>query len=393
MIEGIKKNKILFASVIPLLFVGAFAVHSMNVSKVTYDKELLQASTSTSTQNRNDEVSSEILAPNWPLKLDTTDYDKRLLLLANYIAPKPLVATGTTSSTTPAVKPILPTYSSSSNVTIEGKRWPAAAVYPNGGAIVPFKRILSYYGNFYSRHMGILGEYEPDEVLRRLNATKVLWEAADPNTPIQLAIEYIAMVAQADAGRDGMYRAMMPATEIEKAYALAKKADAILILDMQIGLSPIEQELPKFKTYLERSEVHLALDPEFSMKTGDRPGTVIGSHSAADINYVIQYMSTIVRANKLPPKVLLVHRFTQNMVTNSAQITPTPEVQVIMVMDGWGPKDLKRGTYGQVILPEPVQFAGLKIFYKNDLKAPSTGILTPQEALQFNPKPIFIQYQ
>jgi hypothetical protein len=129
------------------------------------------------------------------------------------------------------------------------------------------------------------------------------------------------------------------------------------------------------------------------MKTGDRPGTVIGTHSAADINYVINYMSEIVRANQLPPKVLLVHRFTQNMVTGSADITPTPEVQVIMVMDGWGPKDLKRGTYGQVIVPEPVQFTGLKIFYKNDLKPPSTGIFTPTEALQLNPKPIFIQYQ
>ena len=393
MIEGAKKSKLMFALAIPVLFIGAFAVHSMNVSKVTYDKGFPNASTSTTIENITADKTEEIKVPAWPLALDTADYNKRLLSLTNYIIPKPQVTTGTTSSTTPVIKPTLPTYSSSSNVTIEGKLWPAAAVYPNGGAILPFKRILSYYGNFYSRHMGILGEYEPDEVVRRLNATKVLWEAADPNTPIQLAIEYIAMVAQADAGKDGMYRAMMPATEIEKAYALAKKADAILILDLQIGLSPINQELPKFKTYLERPEVHLALDPEFSMKTGNRPGTVIGTHSAADINYVINYMSTIVRENKLPPKVLLVHRFTQNMVTGSAQITPTSEVQVIMVMDGWGPKDLKRGTYAQVIVPEPVQFTGLKIFYKNDLKAPSTGILTPQEALQFNPKPIFIQYQ
>ena len=393
MIEGIKKSKATFILVIPLLFAGAFIVHAMNVSKITYDKGLLPASASTSIQNATSEATTEIKAPTWPLPLDTANYDKRLLALTNYTVPKPPITTGTTSTSTPLVQPILPTYSSTSNVSIEGKRWPPKAVYPNGGAILPFKRILAYYGNFYSRHMGILGEYEPDEVLRRLNATKVLWEAADPDTPIQLAIEYIAMVAQADGGRDGMYRAMMPATEIEKAYALAKKADGILILDMQIGLSTIEQELPKFKTYLERPEVHLALDPEFSMKSGNRPGTVIGTHSAADINYVINYMSTIVRANKLPPKVLLVHRFTQNMVTNSAQITPTPEVQVVMVMDGWGPKDLKRGTYGQVIVPEPVQFTGLKIFYKNDLKAPSTGLLTPGEALQLNPKPIFIQYQ
>lgn len=384
----------MFVLAIPLLFGGAFGVHSMNVSKVIYEKGLVNSSTSTVAQKTGSETTPEIVAPAWPLPLDTADYDKRLLVLANYIAPKSPTPTGTTSSTTPPVlKPTLPTYSSSSNVTIDGKRWPASARYPHGGAILPFKRILSYYGNFYSRHMGILGEYEPDEVLRRLNATKVLWEQADPTTPIQLAIEYIAMVAQADAGRDGMYRAMMPATEIEKSYALAKKADAILILDMQIGLSTIEKELPKFKTYLERSEVHLALDPEFSMKTGDKPGTVIGSFNAADINYVIDYMSTIVRENKLPPKVLLVHRFTQNMVKNAEQITPTPEVQVIMVMDGWGSKDLKRGTYAQVIQPEPVQFAGLKIFYKNDLKAPSTGIFTPTEALQLNPKPIFIQYQ
>ena len=393
--EFLRKNKIGLLLAIPLVFGGSYLVHAFSVSKVSYVNKDAVVGSSTAAQNTGDDAQSETVTPAWPLPLDIADYDKRLLALANYVASKPKVpAVGTSTATsTVEVAPILPLYSSSSNVTIPGKRWPAEAVYPNGGAIVPSKRILSYYGNFFSRHMGILGEYESDEVLRRLNATKVLWEEADPNTPVQLAIEYIAMVAQAEAGRDGMYRAMMPAAEIEKAYALAQRAEAILILDLQIGLSTIEQELPKFKNYLMRPEVHMALDPEFSMKTGDKPGTVIGTHNAADINYVIKYMSDIVRANKLPPKVLLVHRFTQNMVTGTAQITPTPEVQVIMVMDGWGSKDLKRGTYATVIEPEPVQFAGLKIFYKNDLKPPSTGIFTPTEALQLNPKPIFIQYQ
>jgi hypothetical protein len=91
--------------------------------------------------------------------------------------------------------------------------------------------------------------------------------------------------------------------------------------------------------------------------------------------------------------VLLVHRFTENMVTHASLIAPTPEVQVIMIMDGWGSKDLKRGTYNTVILPEPVQFTGIKLFYKNDLKAPSTGMLTPAEVLSLHPKPIYIQYQ
>jgi hypothetical protein len=374
---------------------GVFIVYALNTSKVTYVSEAVKNEKDTTLATKNNESAAVAATPSWPLPLDTAEYDKRLLALVNYQPPKPAPAsTGSTSATTTIPeKPVLPQYRSTSNVTIPGKKWPPEASYPNGGAILPFKRILSYYGNFFSRHMGILGEYEPDEVLRRLAAKQKLWEEADPATPVQPAIEYIAMVAQADAGADGMYRAMMPAKEIEKAYTLAKQADAILILDLQIGLSTIERELPKFKTSLERPEVHLALDPEFSMKNGDRPGTVIGSHSAADINYVINYMSEIVRTNKLPPKVLLVHRFTQKMVTNSAAITPTPEVQVIVVMDGWGSKDLKRGTYSQIIVPEPVQFAGLKIFYKNDLKPPSTGIFTPNEVPQLNPKPIFIQYQ
>lgn len=323
----------------------------------------------------------EIVIPKWPEVLDTGEYDQRLLELAGFVP--------TVSTTTPS--PLR--YSTTTNVTIKGKRWPAGAVYPNGGAILPFKRIVAYYGNFHSKQMGILGEYEPEEVIRRLEAEKVRWEAADPDTPVQLAIEYIATVAQAGAGPDGMYRAMMSDTEIEKAYEMAQKAGAILILDIQPGLSPIKKELPNFREYLMRPDVHLAIDPEFAMKRGSRPGTVIGTVDASDVNYMIDYMSDIVREYQLPPKVLLVHRFTQNMVTNSNAIKPTAEVQVVVVMDGWGSKDLKRGTYSRIIEPESVQFTGLKIFYKNDLRAPSTGIFTPAEVLELNPKPIFIQYQ
>lgn len=392
------KYVILFlATAVALVAINAWA--NKTFGTVTYHNEPELALDIDNQVEAKEEAAT--VAPTWPEVLDTKEYDKRILELVGYVPPKPVTTTSTStdesgkivtkiSTTTPA-SPLR--FSSTTNVTVSGKRWPPAAVYPNGGAILPFKRILAYYGNFYSRHMGILGEYEPEEVLRRLNAEKAQWEAADPATPIQLAIEYIAMVAQADAGADGMYRAMMPEAEIEKAYALAQKSGAILILDIQPGLSPLEKELPKFKKYLMRPDVHLAIDPEFSMKSGDRPGTVIGTVDASDVNHIIDYMAQIVKENKLPPKVLLVHRFTQNMVTNSGAIKPTPEVQVVMVMDGWGSKDLKRGTYAHIIQPEPVQFSGLKIFYKNDLKPPSTGIFTPAEVLNLNPKPIFIQYQ
>lgn len=334
-------------------------------------------------------------------QLDTTEYDSRLLALAHYNPPVPtsVVSTSsdssgnivTTYATSTPPSPLV--YSSSTNVTINGKLWPKAQPYPLPGAVLPFKRILAYYGNFYSTRMGILGELEPDAMLAHLAKAQALWEAADPTTPVLPAIEYIAMVAQADAGADGMYRAVMPDKEIEKAYALAQKINGVMILDIQVGLSPLSAELPKFKKYLERPDVFFALDPEFSMKGGQKPGTVIGTFNAADINYTIDYMTKIVQENNLPPKVLLVHRFTQNMMTGASQIKATPEVQVVVVMDGWGSADLKRGTYKAIITPEPVQFAGIKIFYKNDLKAPSTGLLSPQDVLDLNPAPIYVQYQ
>ena len=129
------------------------------------------------------------------------------------------------------------------------------------------------------------------------------------------------------------------------------------------------------------------------MKFGNRPGTVIGTFDAVDINYAATYLASIVNKYHIPPKVLVVHRFTEDMVTNYEKIQPLPEVEVVMDMDGFGSKDLKYGTYSRVINPEPVQFTGIKLFYKNDIKPPSTGMLSPAEVLKLIPSPIYIQYQ
>lgn len=399
MAETRMKYVTIFCTLLFILGAGYLWV-DMQYGQVIYLKESTPVSEASTTSPVAEEKKAEVL-PVWPKSLDTEEYDQRLLALVGYKPPAPLVTISTstnekgevvTSTTTrAAISPLQ--YSSSTNVTISGKKWPPAAPYPHGDAVFPFKRILAYYGNFYSRQMGILGELEPTEMLAHLASTQAEWEKADPTTPVLPAIEYIAMVAQAAAGADGMYRAVMPDAEIEKAYALAQEIDGVMILDIQVGLSNLQAEMPKFKKYLERPDVFFAIDPEFSMKSGDKPGTVIGTFDATDVNYVIDYMANIVREKKLPPKVLIVHRFTQAMVTNVSQIKPQPEVQVVMVMDGWGSKDLKRGTWSHVIEPEPAQFTGIKLFYKNDLKPPSTGLLTPKEVLDLHPSPIYVQYQ
>lgn len=270
--------------------------------------------------------------------------------------------------------------------------WPVRAAYPEYGALLPFKRIIAYYGNFYSKQMGVLGEYPHDQVIAKLEGEVAKWNAADPTTPAIPAIDYIAVTAQASP-IDGTYRARMPGKEIQKAIDLADEVNGIVILDVQVGLSTLPKELPLLADYLKRPEVHLAIDPEFSMKGGEKPGTVIGTFDAADVNYAAQFLAQIVRENDLPPKVLVVHRFTQAMVTHYKQIKPLPEVQIVMDMDGWGPPAKKINTYSSFIVPEPVQFTGFKLFYKNDLKAPSTRLLTPAELLELTPQPLFIQFQ
>jgi hypothetical protein len=126
--------------------------------------------------------------------------------------------------------------------------------------------------------------------------------------------------------------------------------------------------------------------------SGKVPGTKIGTMDAKDINWAVQYLDSLVKANHLPPKILVVHRFTKNMVTNADQIRFTPNVQIVMDMDGWGPPWLKFDSYHDYIKAHPVQFTGFKLFFHNDTKK-GDPLLTPQEVLRLWPRPLYIQYQ
>ncbi len=270
--------------------------------------------------------------------------------------------------------------------------WPVKSDYPLPGAIFPYKRIIAYYGNFYSKGMGILGALPEDEMLQKLQDEVKEWSAADSTIPVQAAIHYIAVTAQGKPGAGNKYRLRMPASQIDRALAVAKKINALVFLDVQVGHSTLRDELPLLEPYLKMPEVHLGIDPEFSMKGGQAPSKVIGTFDAADINYASEYLSSIVTNNNLPPKVLVVHRFTRGMVTNYKSIEKRKEVQLVVDMDGWGFPARKKTSYITAVTSEPVQFAGFKLFYKNDVTA-SSRLMTPKEVIGLYPSPVYIQYQ
>jgi len=273
-------------------------------------------------------------------------------------------------------------------------RWPVKTEYPLPGAILPFKRVIAYYGNLYSKQMGILGELPPKEMLAKLKEEVKKWEAADSTTPVQPALHYIAVTAQGSPGADGKYKLRMPFNQIDKVLEMAKLIDAIVFIDIQIGLSTLETEVPLLEKYLKMPNVHLGIDPEYSMKTGKKPGSVIGSFDAVDINFTTKYLAKLVRENNIPPKILVVHRFTNPMVTNYKQIKTRPEVQIVMDMDGWGESERKVGTYYHFVATQPVEYTGFKIFYKNDTKKVNRQqVMQPEQLLKLKPRPIYIQYQ
>src|SRR5688500_731312 len=292
------------------------------------------------------------------------------------------------ASTKPAVK-----YRAGEDPAFAEKMgWPVEGPAPLPGAIVPAKRIIAYYGNPLSKRMGALGEYEPKDMIRRLNQQAEEWRKADPATPVQTALHLIVVVAQGDAGPSGKYRTIMRDTMVEMVHKWAKENNSILFIDIQTGLSDIREILPKFEKFLVRPDVHLAIDPEFMMKDGSKPGSRVGTMDAADINYASAYLSQLIKKHNLPPKTLVIHRFKQKMMTNYKNIQLRPDVQVVIHMDGWGAAWLKRDSYKDYVVKEPVQYTGFKIFYHNDTKK-GDPLMSPTEVLKLNPKPIYIQYQ
>ena len=259
---------------------------------------------------------------------------------------------------------------------------------PLPGAVLPGCRIVAYYGNPLSKRMGILGEIPVPQMITRLEAEAHAFERADTTMPVVRALEMITTVAQGSPGPKGLWRTRMADTLIENMAKLAESKGYLFILDVQVGKSTVAAELEPLIPYLKRPYVHLALDPEFSMKGKEPPGKKIGTMDATDVNGAIALLAKLVDENKLPPKLLIVHRFTQSMLTNHEKITRDPRVQVIIDMDGFGPPHLKLDSYKAYVHKRPVQYYGIKLFYKNDKPR-----FTAEDVMQLSPIPQYIQYQ
>jgi hypothetical protein len=205
--------------------------------------------------------------------------------------------------------------------------------------------------------------------------------------------ELIAVVVQAWGGPDGKYRRRVDDAVIESYLRVARASKGLLLLNIQPGQSDFLTEVHQFEKYLREPDIGVALDPEWAMKPGQKPGKVYGQTTGEMINDVAAYLSSIVKENDLPEKALVFHQVHTCVVKDEAVIKPFPGVATIKSVDGLGPKSAKIKTYDYLKrFTASGVHPGFKLFFDEDRQ--NGGVLmTPKEVLALAPPPEYVMYE
>ncbi|MDQ3696245.1 MAG: hypothetical protein M3464_21915 [Chloroflexota bacterium] len=265
---------------------------------------------------------------------------------------------------------------------------PDPAYDPMVDGLLPHFRILTYYGHPHDANMGIVGEHAIEDVHRLLIEEAERYEIADPDREVIAAFELIATVAQRVPGADGTYILDTDIKTLTEWVNYAADHDMLVFLDVQIGRGSVAAELEKVRSLLLRPNVHLAIDPEFAVADGQTPGDHIGSVWAESITYAQIELAAMVEAHNLPPKVLIVHQFREDMIKEKESLRPVAGVQLVIDADGFGDPDLKTSVYNILVRDEPVEFGGIKLFYRQD-----KPLMEPSDVVDLNPSPDLVIYQ
>jgi hypothetical protein len=258
---------------------------------------------------------------------------------------------------------------------------------PRGGRqIFPDWRVVAFYGAPQDEELGALGIGTPANAGRRLARQARPYRRA--GRPVLPAFELIATIVQAAPGDDGDYAQRQSPAVIRRYLRAARRRKALLILDVQPGRAAFRKEVRALRPLLEEPDVSLALDPEWSMEPGEIPGQSIGSTDAATINAVSRTLSRIVRRGDLPQKLLVIHRFTADMIENESRLRTYPGVALTVNVDGFGDRPNKISKYREFTRVKRDRHHGFKLFYREDL-----NLMPPRRVMRLRPRPELVVYE
>ena len=201
------------------------------------------------------------------------------------------------------------------------------------------------------------------------------------------SLELITVIANADPGDDGMYRARQTDAVIRRYLQAARKAKALLLLDIQPGRSDFFTEATRLEKWLKEPDVSLALDPEWRVRDGEVPGQIIGHVDAREVNATSAWLSQLVARDKLPEKLFVIHQFTDDMVPE-AELKERAGLALVLNVDGFGDVPNKKSKYKAFTEQAPDAYHGFKLFYEED-----TNLMRPAQVMRLRPRPVLVVYE
>jgi hypothetical protein len=268
---------------------------------------------------------------------------------------------------------------------------PAPATLPRGGRdVFPRYRLVGYAGVTGASTLGRLGTGPLDQRVAEIERRAKPYAAGREILPV---VEVIATVVQGSPGRDGKYRVRLADAQIAKYHKAARKHRAVMLLNLQPGRSEFIAEAKAFQKWLKEPDVGVALDPEWAMDRGQRPGAAYGHSTGAELDEVARYLSGLVKQYNLPEKVMVYHQVARSVVRKESGLKDHDGVAAIKSVDGLGHPGPKKGTYRVVNKTTPkFVHAGFKLFFTEDRRH-GGRLMTPKEVLGLKPRPEYVMFE
>jgi hypothetical protein len=201
--------------------------------------------------------------------------------------------------------------------TVAAGETPRDGVLPRAH-IFDGRMLVAYYGTAGTGALGVLGETSPDKAIARVRRAAAPF--ARNGLPAQPVFELIVTVADAHPGKDGDYNHDISRAAVQSWVDAARKAGALLVLDLQTGRADFPSVAKRWEWALREPHVGLAIDPEWRMGAGQVPGRTIGSVSAWEVNLTSRWLGDLTVSRGLPEKLFMVHQFRTSMIRNIGNV-------------------------------------------------------------------------
>lgn len=260
-----------------------------------------------------------------------------------------------------------------------------------GGGFLPLeeRRIVALYGTPGTGALGMLGEQDAAATIVRAREVALRYADADDGRLVVPGLDMITTVASSAVEPTGDFSRRVPIERLRPLVDLARAEGMAVLLDLQPGRTSFLVQVQEYEELLREPHVHLALDPEWRIGPGERHLVRIGSVEAAEVQAVADWLADLVRRERLPQKVLMLHQFTRAMLPDRDTIVIPVELIGVVHIDGQGPLPIKNNTYASLSDGAGEHWVwGWKNFTRID-----TPVATPAQTLDRLPVPLIVTYQ